>query len=82
MMRVTVRLFAQARELAGSATVVVELPDGSTVEELRRRLAEAYPALSNLLKRSALAVNNEFADDSLALPLQAEVALLPPVSGG
>jgi molybdopterin converting factor small subunit len=29
-----------------------------------------------------LAVNEEFADDSLTVPVNAEVALLPPVSGG
>ena len=40
------------------------------------------PPWPALLERSALAVDDEFADDSLTLPEQAEVALLPPVSGG
>ena len=31
---------------------------------------------------SALAVNNEFVDDASELPAGAEVALIPPVSGG
>jgi molybdopterin converting factor small subunit len=35
-----------------------------------------------LLSRSAVAVNEEFADDAVAIPAGAEVALLPPVSGG
>jgi len=38
--------------------------------------------LAGLLERCAVAVDNEFADDALTLPLQAEIALLPPVSGG
>ena len=58
------------------------LPDGATVGQLRRRLAEEQPALAALLQRSALAVNDEFAEDQTTLPPGADVALLPPVSGG
>lgn len=81
-MIVAVHLFARARDLAGAAVVKVELPAAATVGDLRRQLAETYPRLVELLARSALAVNNEFADDALSLPVNAEVALLPPVSGG
>lgn len=81
-MIVHVRLFARARDLARADTLRVELPDGATVADLRRRIAADYPALSALLQRSALAVANEFAADSLVLLNDAEVALLPPVSGG
>ena len=81
-MIVHVRLFARVRDLAGSDCLRVELPDSATVADLRRRIAADYPALAGLLERSALAVENEFADDSLVLSADAEVALLPPVSGG
>jgi molybdopterin converting factor subunit 1 len=81
-MIVPVRLFARARDLAGADIIRVELPDGATVADLRCRLAADYPALAGLLERSALAVENDFADDSRVLPANAEVALLPPVSGG
>ena len=60
----------------------LELPDRATVGELRQRLAATYPVLANLLTRSAVAVNDDFADDALILPVQADIALLPPVSGG
>jgi molybdopterin converting factor subunit 1 len=81
-MIVHVRLFARARDLAGADSVAVDLPEGSTVADLRRRLAADFPALAALLARSALAVESEFAADSLVLPANAEIALLPPVSGG
>ena len=81
-MTVTVRFFARARDLAGAETASVDLPAGATMADLRRRLARDYPALANLLEHSALAVADEFAADSLLLPHGAEVALLPPVSGG
>ena len=81
-MNVRVRLFARARDLAGADVVELELPAGATAGNLRRALAEKVPALAPLLARSALAVNDEFAEDPLVLPPGAEVALLPPVSGG
>jgi molybdopterin converting factor small subunit len=58
------------------------LPAGATVADLRARLGSACPALGPLLPRSAVAVNEEFAEDSVAISAAAEVALLPPVSGG
>ena len=82
MTRARVRLFARAKDLAGAEAVEVELPAGATVGDLRRRLAEAKPALTSLLGRSAVAVNDEFANDNMVLPPDAAVALLPPVSGG
>jgi sulfur-carrier protein len=81
-MHVVVTLFARARDLAGADTVSVDVPAHATVAELRERLASAYPALKSLLGRSALAVNDEFAGDATILPPNAELALLPPVSGG
>ena len=81
-MTVRVRLFARAKDLAGAEAVAVTLSPGATVGDLRRRLAADHPALAGLLSRCAVAVADEFAEDSLPLSAGAEVALLPPVSGG
>jgi molybdopterin converting factor subunit 1 len=81
-MRLRVHLFARARDIAGTSSVLVDLPEDATVGRLRQRLTEEQPALAALLERSAIAVNDEFADDQAILPAGAEVALLPPVSGG
>ena len=77
-----VRLFARLRDLAGRDLIEIDLPAGATVAELRRKLAADWPALGGLLDRCAVAVNEEFAENDLTLPLGAEVAVLPPVSGG
>jgi molybdopterin converting factor subunit 1 len=77
-----VRFFARARELAGADMLNLDLPAGATVAELRRRIALAYPQIQSMLARCAIAVNEEFADDESVLPQDAEVAVLPPVSGG
>jgi molybdopterin converting factor subunit 1 len=82
MTTVTVRLFARTRDLAGADFLAVDLPGGATVADVRRALAERVPALGALLPRCAVAVNEEFAGDDLAVPRDADVALLPPVSGG
>lgn len=81
-MIIHLRLFARARELVGLDTCDVELPEAATVAELRLRLAADYPRLVGLLERSALAVNDDFADDARRLTANDEVAVLPPVSGG
>jgi sulfur-carrier protein len=81
-MTVTVHLFAAARDLVGSPTVSIDLPAGATVASLRHELATRYPALASLLSRSAVAVNQEYAEDSVTLSPGDELAVIPPVSGG
>jgi molybdopterin converting factor small subunit len=81
-MTLRVQLYARARDLAGASVLIVEVPVGGTVADLRRRLAAQVPALAGLLERSALAVDGDFAADARVLHELAEVALLPPVSGG
>jgi molybdopterin converting factor small subunit len=81
-MTVNVRLFARARDLAGADAVAVVLPATATVADLRAALAVRYPALASLVARSAFAVQGEFAGDSVPLAPDADIALLPPVSGG
>jgi molybdopterin converting factor subunit 1 len=81
-MNVAVKLFARAKDLAGTDVLCVELPDAATVLSLRQQLAAERPALAELLRSSAIAVNGDFALDGHVLCDQAEVAILPPVSGG
>jgi len=60
-----------------------DLPDGSTVADLVERLTVAHPGLEALWPRLAVAVDGEVAGDrTVTLHDGAEVALLPPVSGG
>ena len=80
---VRVLSFATALDAVGSAETEHDLPDGSTVADLIERLTVAYPALESLWPRLAVAVDGEVAGDrTVSLHDGAEVALLPPVSGG
>jgi sulfur-carrier protein len=81
-MNVRVQLFAVARQLAGRDAIDLSLPEGATVGELRRALAESMPALAAVLPHVMFAVNAEYADDASVIPPAASVACIPPVSGG
>ena len=74
------RLFAQAREAAGTARDSV---DGATVDEVlsaaRSRYGDGFAAL---LPTCRVWVNGEPAADDVAVTAEDEVAVLPPVSGG
>ncbi len=81
-MKVSVRLFAAARELAGTERVMLELPFGTTVEQLKEHLAETLPQLAPLLPKLLVAINGFYAISGMVIPENAEVACFPPVSGG
>ena len=81
-MNVRVRLLAGARQAAGRDIMDVDVPQGTTVGELRRRLAAQIPQTSGLVERAMFAVNAEYARDSDAVAPDADVACIPPVSGG
>lgn len=81
-LRLRITLFAQARDLAGSAEVELRVPVGSRVAEVRRLLGREYPALQPLLPRLLIAVGTEYADDGQLVAEGAHLACFPPVSGG
>jgi len=81
-MKLRVRLFAVARQLAGCDAVDVNLPANATVAQLREQLAGQFPQLRALLPRMLVALDAQYADDQMPIPSDAEVACIPPVSGG
>jgi len=81
-MKVRVLFFAQARERAARGEADLVLPDGSRLEEALATIACEYPALAPLFPHLAVAVNGVLARRDAVLPDGAELALLPPVSGG
>jgi molybdopterin synthase sulfur carrier subunit len=81
-MNLTVKLFAGARELAGQEAVEVDLPAGATIGDLRRQMGEQFPSLAPLLPHAIFAVDAEYVSDDAPAPENAEIACIPPVSGG
>ena len=81
-MRVRVKLFAVARQRIGQDSLEVELPDKPTIGHLRQALLEQFPPLASVVPHARFAINSEYASDAAALPAAAEIAIIPPVSGG
>ncbi|WP_209328790.1 molybdopterin converting factor subunit 1 [Lunatimonas salinarum] len=77
-----VKLFGIAREIVGSAELSLpEEIEVKDVKEFKEWLFKNYPKFSHL-KSLAVAVNQEYAEDHELLDQNAEIALIPPVSGG
>lgn len=81
-MRLRLLAFATAGDALGASETSLELPDGSTVGDLRAALGRSHPAMAPLWPRLAVAVDGALVGDDAPLRDGAEVALLPPVSGG
>jgi molybdopterin converting factor subunit 1 len=81
-MRVTIRLFARLRDLAGAGELVRDLPGPATVHTVWTTLVAEMPSLAVYERTMSVAVNADYA--RMAAPVQDgdEVAFLPPVSGG
>jgi molybdopterin converting factor subunit 1 len=81
-MKVRVKLFAVAKELAGRDELRVELPWGATIKDLRTTITAVSPALAHIVPHAMWAVGAEYANDNTTLNEKSEIALIPPVSGG
>jgi molybdopterin synthase catalytic subunit/molybdopterin synthase sulfur carrier subunit len=81
-MVICIKLFAVARDLAGSGEVELELPAGANVAALRRALGERIPSLASLLLSCQIAIASRYATDGEIIGPGSEVAIIPPVSGG
>jgi molybdopterin synthase catalytic subunit/molybdopterin synthase sulfur carrier subunit len=82
MMRVRLKLFAISAQLAGADLIELDLDEGARVADLRRALAEHAPGLRPLIPQFMFAINSQYATDETEIPASAEIACIPPVSGG
>lgn len=74
------RLFASAREAAGTSREVI---DASTVEEVLSIAVQKFgPAFATVLESCKVWVNGENAGPEFPVNAHDEIAVLPPVSGG
>jgi molybdopterin converting factor subunit 1 len=81
-MRVTVRLFARLRDIAGASELAREVPAGETIAGVWRGLAREFPGLVPYERAISSAVNADYARMDREVHEGDEIAFLPPVSGG
>jgi molybdopterin converting factor subunit 1 len=80
--RVTVRLFARLRELAGAGELTREIAPQATIADVWADLVGDWPALAPYTRSISAARNEDYAPMDTAVADGDEVAFLPPVSGG
>ena len=81
-MRVTVRLFARLRDLAGTGELIREVRPGASAREVWDDLVLDWPGLRDYEAILSVAVNAEYARMGTAVQDGDEIAFMPPVSGG
>ncbi|HUS77885.1 MAG TPA: molybdopterin converting factor subunit 1 [Patescibacteria group bacterium] len=80
-MKVTVIYFASIAEIVGMTRETLDLPEGSSVEDLIVKVGEAHAELASV-ERMLVAMNGEYVEPQTELGEGDEAALFPPVSGG
>ncbi len=81
-MRISILFFGHYRDIVPSGILQEVLPEETTVVELVVRLSDRDNRLTDLLSRTRVAINSEFAPADTLLHDADEVAFLPPMSGG
>ena len=81
-MRITIRLFARLRDIAGSGELARDVPPGATVRTVWRTLVAEFPGMAAYERSVSTAVNADYARLEAGIAEGDEIAFLPPVSGG
>ena len=81
-MQINVKLFARAKDLAGTGALVLDVPDNCDVRTAKAALVQRCPELRTLIPILLIAVDGNYATDSTVLKESCEFAGFPPVSGG
>jgi molybdopterin synthase sulfur carrier subunit len=76
-----VKAFGIAKEILGNSSINIEPDKVLTVGQLKDYLFENYPEMVKL-KTMAIAVNQSYASDEMLITEDAEIVIIPPVSGG
>jgi len=82
MNHIRLLFFATIRDRAGVKTLEVDIPLDLTIQGLKDKLSTDYPNLKDSLSSVLITVNREYAFDEAVIPLNAEIGMFPPVSGG
>ncbi len=81
-MRVTVRLFARLRDIAGTSELAADVAARRHHRRRVGRLVDRHPALAPYAGSLSAARNLEYTRLSAAVAEADEIAFMPPVSGG
>lgn len=81
-MRIRLLLFAAHKEVLGRREMALDVPEGTTAEDLYSLVSAGQPKMDDLRGSTTFAVNREVVPSTTPLHGEDEVAFLQPVSGG
>ena len=81
MITVKVLFFATIRSAIGLRDLELEIPENSSVKDLKVILSNLYPQAGPTMEFMLAAVNRVFSDELTVLQDQAEIAFFPRISG-
>ena len=82
MNHVKLLFFATLRDRAGMRSMELDVPLDLTIQGLKEKISKEYPNLKESMRSVLITINREYAFDEAVIPLNAEIAMFPPVSGG
>ena len=80
--KIDVRLYASVKDLLGKERIEVGWSDNMTAGDLRKKLNELFPILTQVNTQFTIAVNRKAVDEKKLVLMTDELAILPPISGG
>lgn len=81
-MEINVKLFAFLQDQLGPS-ITLDVTNPIRVDALLKQISQRTPQLTSTLSNSRVAINQEFVNaDTINLEADAEIAIIPPVSGG
>jgi molybdopterin converting factor small subunit len=80
-MTIKVLLFGITADIVGEKTIEFKIINSCSVRDFKQLFIDKFPKLSNQ-NNFSIAVNMEYATDTVMLKNNDVVALIPPVSGG
>ena len=80
-MQIDILAFGITKDILGNTLVNIDIPEGSSVQQLKEKLIATYPKMQELTCL-LIAVNEEYGDEQQIIQAGDEIALIPPVSGG
>ena len=81
-MNITVKLFYHLKEKTGTGEINLDLPDRSTIADVKKTLELQYPQLRTHLGNVMILMNQKIVLDDDRVQNDAEVSFLTPVGGG
>lgn len=81
-MQVKLLFFATLKDIVGARQLQMDMPAGSTIEDVLTHLESSYPRIKDYRPVVLTAINEEYVNRQTTVEDGDEVAIFPPVSGG